>query len=287
MVDEPSPPVDIRNVSEVDYWKQFENEWTNLLTYRYLGRTHPVLDRGAQRQSMPLRHDMRNAIGGIMAAPLCISCPEGGGMADDMYVPNPVSQSLYILDAGQGVTRVDGIQETIRLGRTTGFSRSRIVDANDPSRLIAISEGMCVSLGGTPPGFEPVDNPMMEIVDSPDLPPLHRVFGAKRRDDGSWTLPMLTGEMASPDAALHLGPIQIVLETAANELAAQYAGTDALQIEAWHVMYVARGKVGPFRVSGEAVGGDLGPLGVRLTLHDEGNEDRVITSASGFYRFMG
>jgi hypothetical protein len=287
MANEPTLPDDIRDASAQDYWKQFESKWTNLLTYRYLGRTHPVLDEGAVSQSMPLRHDMRNAIGGIMAAPLCISCPEGGGMADDMYVPNPVSQSLLIVDDARGVSRVDGIQETIRLGRTTGFSRSRIVDSNNPDRLIAISEGMCVSLGGTPPGFERVDNPMMDIVDSPDLPPLHQVFGATRRDDGSWTLPRLTGDMASPDAALHLGPIQIVLETAANELAEARAGTDALQIEAWHVMYVARGKVGPFRVAGEASGGDLGTVGVRLTLHDEGNDDRVITSASGFYRIAG
>jgi hypothetical protein len=287
MADELRPPEDIRGASGQDYWKQFETKWTSLLTYRYLGRTHPVLDEGARfHQTMPLRHDMRNATGGIMAAPLCISCPEGGGMADDEYVPNPLSQSLYILDDAKGVVQVDGIQETIRLGRTTGFSRSRIVDSNDPNRLIAISEGMCVSLGGTPPGFEPVDNPMIQIVDSPDLPPLHQVFGAKRRDNGSWTLPELTGDMASPDAALHLGPIQIVLETAANELAEELAGTDALQIEAWHVMYAARGKVGPFRVAGEAFHGNLGPVGVRLTLHDEGNEDRVITSASGFYRII-
>jgi hypothetical protein len=277
---------DIRNAPAEDYWEQFTTKWTGLLTYRYLGRTHPVLDQGAQRQTMPLRHDMRNAIGGIMAAPLCISCPEGGGMADDHYVPNPLSQSLQILDDAKGVTQVDGIQETIRLGRTTGFSRSRIVDSNNPDRLIAISEGMCVSLGGTPPGFEPVDNPMIEVVDSPDLPRLHQVFGATRRDDGAWTLPVLTGEMASPDAALHLGPIQIVLETAATELAEQRVGTNALQIEDWHVMYVARGKVGPFRVSGRADLGRLGRVGVQLTLHDEGNDDRVVTSASGSFRIV-
>jgi hypothetical protein len=289
VVDEARSVGDIREVPPEDYWRQFENKWTNLLTYRYLGRTHPVLDQGTQSsyQSMPLRHDMRNSVGGVMAAPLCISCPEGGGMADDFYVPSPVSQSLYILDDARGVTQVDGIQETVRLGRTTGFSRSRIVDANNPSRVIAISEGMCVSLGGTPPGFEPVDNPMIEIVDSPDLPPLHRVFGAQRRSDGNWSLPELVGAMASPDAALHLGPIQIVMETAANDVAAQCAGTDALQIEAWNVMYVARGKVGPFRVSGEAFKGTPGQVGVRLTLHDEGYEDRVITSASGFYRVAG
>jgi hypothetical protein len=277
---------DIRESAPVDYWSRFESKWTNLLTYRYLGRTHPVLDRGATRQTMPLRHDMRNSVGGVMAAPLCISSPEGGGMADDEYVPNPLSQSIMILDDAKDVSQVDGIQTTIRLGRTTGFSRSRIVDSNNPDRLIAISEGICVSLGGTPPGFEAVENPMIEIVDSPDLPPLHRVFGARRREDGHWILPELAGEMASPDAALHLGPIQIVLETAANELASDRAGTDALQIESWDVMYVARGKTGPFRVDAEAVLGSERRVGVQLTLHDEGNGDRAVTAAQGSYRIL-
>ncbi len=277
---------DIRDVASVDYWNRFESKWTNLLTYRYLGRTHPVLDKGATSQTMPLRHDMRNAVGGIMAAPLCISSPEGGGMADDHYVPNPLSQSIMILDDAKDVRQVDGIQTTIRLGRTTGFSRSRIVDSDNPHRLIAISEGICVSLGGTPPGFQAVDNPMIDIVDSPDLPPLHQVFGARRRDDGHWLLPDLVGEMASPDAALHLGPIQIVLEAAANDLAGDCAGTDALQIDSWHVMYVARGKTGPFRVDGEAVLSSERRVGVQLTLHDEGNGDRPVTAAQGSYRIL-
>jgi hypothetical protein len=191
-----------------------------------------------------------------------------------------MTQTLHILDDGRGVTQVDGIQETIRVGRTVGFSRSRIVDSHNPSRLIAISEGTCVSLGPAPPGFEAVDNPMLDIVDSPSLPPLHRVFGARRRDDGFWVLPPLTAETASPDAALHLGPIQIVLETAATELAERCAGTEALQIKSWHVMYTARGKVGPFRASGEAFMAHDGGIGCFLSLHDEGNEDRVVASAS-------
>ena len=45
---------------------------------------------------MALRHDMRNAAGGIMAAPLCIFTPEAGGMNDDEDVPEP----RHRLDAG-------------------------------------------------------------------------------------------------------------------------------------------------------------------------------------------
>jgi hypothetical protein len=75
-----------------------------------------------------------------------------------------------------------------------------------------------------------------------------------------------------------------VLETAAMEVAANRSGTDALQMEDWHVMFVARGKTGPFRDSGAAFSGPSGRIGVRLALHDEGNDDRVITSASATFR---
>jgi hypothetical protein len=278
-------PEDIRNVGAKEYWKEFENRWTALLSYRYLGRVTPSLDAGATNTSMRLRHDMRNSLGGVMAAPLCIASPESGGMSDDEYVPNPVIASMQVVDDARGVEKIDVLSETIRIGRQMGFSRSRIVDAADHSRVIALSEGMGVSLGGTPEGFERVENPPIDIVDSPDLPRLHEVFGARRRDD-AWILPELQLELASPDAALHLGPIHIVLETAAMEAAANLAGTDALQIEAWHVMFVARGKTGPFRANAEPVLGPGGRVGVRLSLHDEGNGDRVVTSASASFRVV-
>jgi hypothetical protein len=90
-------------------------------------------------------------------------------------------------------------------------------------------------------------------------------------------------ELASPDAALHIGPQHVLLETAAVDLAADLVGTDRLQIEAWHVMFVARGKVGPFRADGEAVRGAGSKAGVRLSLYDEGNGDRLVTTASAVF----
>jgi hypothetical protein len=276
-------PDDIRGVGDGDYWKEFENRWTSLLSYRYLGRVNPQLDAGVNDAEMPLRHDMRNATGGVMAAPLCIASPEAGGMADDKYVPNPVIASMQIVDDARDVRRVLVLSETIKIGRQMGFSRSRIVDADDHSRVIALSEGMGVSLGDAPEGFERVDNPPLDVVDSPDMVPLHQVFGATRRDD-AWVLPELQLELASPDAALHLGPIHIVLETAATEAAAGLAGTDALQIEDWHVMFVARGKTGPFRAVAEPVWAQKDRVGVRLSLHDEGNQDRVVTTGTASFR---
>jgi hypothetical protein len=78
-----------------------------------------------------------------------------------------------------------------------------------------------------------------------------------------------------------------VLETAAIDLAAELVGTDKLQMLTWHVMFLARGKVGPFRVEGEAVRGADGTVGARLVLHDEGKEDRAVTSASAVFQIVG
>ena len=57
--------------------------------------------------AVTLRHDMRNAAGGLMAAPLVISCPGAGGQSDLEAVPNPVIHSLQILDDGRDVKRIE------------------------------------------------------------------------------------------------------------------------------------------------------------------------------------
>lgn len=165
-------------------------------------------------------------------------------------------------------------------GTRMGYSRSKIVDADDPERVIAFIEGQGVRIGTTPDGLGKIDGNMLDIEDSPDLPPLWQVFGASRRPDGHWIIPELRTDLASPDAALHVGPQFVLLETAANDIARAAAGTDRLQMRSWHVMFLARGKVGPFRVDGEASVGSDGRVGVRLVTHDEGDGDRAITSAT-------
>jgi hypothetical protein len=45
-------------------------------------------------------------------------------------------------------------------------------------------------------------------------------------------------------------------------------------------MFLARGKVGPFRVDGTAYDAPDGHIGVRMLIHDEGNGGRAITSGS-------
>jgi len=281
-----SNPEDIRNTqADKDYWPNFEKIWTSLLTYRYLGRLNPILDEGVSETTMPLRHDMRNRYGGIMAAPLAIAAAECGGMSDDLYIPNPLSASMQIIDNANGVKRVKVIPEVVKIGRSMGFSRSKIVDAHNESRVIALSSGSAISLGSPPAGYKKVHNPPIEVEDKPDMPQLHEVFGVVQIEHGVWQLPKIDSSTASPDAALHLGPQHIALEAAATQLAEAKADFKPQQVCQWQIAFVARGKVGPFRTQGQAyqsVAG--GPVAVELLLLDCGNDHRPITMASALYQ---
>jgi hypothetical protein len=260
-----------------------------LLSYRYIGRNHSSMNLGPEDNTVRIRRDMRNEAGGIMVAPLAICSPEGG-QADLVAVPNPVIASVQVLDPGFDVQTVEVVDSgSIHQGRTMGFGRCRIVDADNPERVIAFIDGQGATIGVPPDGLERMDVEESKLVieDSPSLPPLWQVFGASRRADGHWVLPELTTEFASPDAALHIGPQHIVLETAALDLAAELAGTRRIGVQSWHVMFLARGKVGPFRVDGSAYPAPDGKVGVRLLIHDEGNGDRAITSGSAVLAVLG
>ncbi|AAS04064.1 hypothetical protein PICSAR240_02926 [Mycobacterium avium subsp. paratuberculosis] len=271
------------------YRDELYRRWTGLLSYRYIGRKHSSMNLGETDDTVTIRRDMRNEAGGIMVAPLAISSPEGC-QTDMVAVPNPVIASVQIIDPGYDVKRVEIVGSGIvHQGRTMGYGRCTIVDADNPGRVIAFNEGQGAIIGVPPEGLDRMDVSGTELVieDSDELPPLWRAFGASRRADGHWTLPELNTELASPDAALHIGPQHVVLETAAIDLAAEVAGTRKLQVVSWHVMFMSRGKVGPFRVEGTAHPGASGRVGVRMLLHDEGNADKAVTSAAAIFEVVG
>ncbi|WP_084026983.1 hypothetical protein [Mycobacterium avium] len=271
------------------YRDELYRRWTGLLSYRYIGRKHSSMNLGETDDTVTIRRDMRNEAGGIMVAPLAISSPEGC-QTDMVAVPNPVIASVQIIDPGYDVKRVEIVGSGIvHQGRTMGYGRCTIVDADNPGRVIAFNEGQGAIIGVPPEGLDRMDVSGTELVieDSDELPPLWRAFGASRRGDGHWTLPELSTELASPDAALYIGPQHVVLETAAIDLAAEVAGTRKLQVVSWHVMFMSRGKVGPFRVEGTAHAGGSGRVGVRMLLHDEGNADKAVTSAAAVFEVVG
>jgi acyl-coenzyme A thioesterase PaaI-like protein len=273
---------DIRDLTDQQeaYADELRRRWGGLLSYRYIGRRYASMDPRSVEDTVTLRRDMRNPTGGLLLAVLGISAPESGHMSDLEAVPNPVVHSCQIVDPGRDVRRIEIVSEELKRGRQMGYSRAKIVDADRPDRVLALIEGQGVSIGKPPEGLQKMEVDNIDVVDSPDLPPLWQVFGGHRRPDGKWALPELSAEVASPDAALHIGPQFVILETAAAAAAAEVAGTDALQGMSSHVMFLARGKIGPFRVEAEPVTGADGVYAARVVLHDEGNGDKAVTSGS-------
>jgi hypothetical protein len=276
---------DIRELShdKAAYAAELQRRWGGLLSYRYVGRNHGSMNTGPTDDTVTLRHDLRDRTGGVLLSVLAIAAPEGGGVSDLEAVPNPVIHSCLIIDPGRDVTRIEVRSEQLKRGQQMAFSRSLIVDADHPDRVLAITEGQGALIGAPPDGLGKMDADPIEVVDSPDLPPLWMVFGGNRRADGHWALGELSAELASPDAALHLGPQVVILEAAATDLAAA-AGSDQLEGVSSHTMFLARGKAGPFRVDGEAYAGADGLVGARVVLHDEGADDRAVTAASYVFR---
>ena len=275
---------DLRGLPAEEFWRRFQAMMggDGLLTYRYLGRKTAML-HGAAIDSMRIRSDMRSASGAIMAAALAIASAEAGGFSDVDSVPAPVTAALHILDAGRDVDEILIRRSVIHTGRTMGFSQSEIVDAANPSRILALSYGTGIKLADTPPGFEALAVPP-DVRDGPDMPPLHAVFGARRRQDGHWELPAMNPESISTSGSLHLGPTHIVFEAAATELVMHHAGTEAVRIEDWAVMFVARGTDGPFVVDGTVTAGSLARIACRLTLRDQARGNRVVASAVAIFR---
>ncbi len=281
-------PRDIRELTAdpAAYAAELRSRWGGLLSYRYIGRTYDSMDLGPTDNTVTVRHDMRDPTGGLLLAVLGIASPEGGHMSDLEAVPNPVIHSCQIIDPGHDVRRFEVIGEGLKRGRQMAYSRSKIVDADRPDRVLALTEGQGVSIGTPPDGLQKMPVDPIVVIDSADLPPLWEVFGANRSEDGRWRLPTLSADVASPDAALHIGPQFVILETAARDAAAQFAGTSQLQAVSSHVMFLARGKFGPFRTECEAMGGRRtgDTVAVRVLLHDEGADDRAITSAAYTFR---
>jgi hypothetical protein len=274
---------DIRVGPPEEYWDRLRSKMgaDGLITYWYLGR---AFNRLEDVDTMSIRQDMRNPGGGIMAAPLAIAAPETGGWRDRDVIPAPVAYSLQIVDDAVGVTQIRVVRSTVAQGKRLGFSRSEIVDASQPSRVIAITTGIGVSLGDAPPGFRPIDLPP-DIPDAEDLPPLHVVFGA-RRDAEGWRLPPLNDANASTSASLHLGPIHVAFEAAATESVGATLDTEFLQVESWDVHFLRPGKVGPFLVRAEARTGRQDRAAARLTMTDEGNDGAPIASGAAMFRAL-
>ncbi|CAN5217513.1 hypothetical protein BH10PSE13_BH10PSE13_10680 [soil metagenome] len=269
---------DLREADTDDFWDRLNEAMgeDGLLTYRYLGRKSQDM-HGLPIGTMKIRSDMRDWRGGIRPAALAIATAETG-FSDFNAVPAPVSAGLSIVDPGVDVTTVTMQQRTLRLGRNLGFSRTVVADLDNPDRIIALTRGIGIKLGEAPEsGGKPF--PLPDDMEDRDLPPLVSVFGGWRDEAGAWRLPAITPSSRSTSGTLHLGPMHIVFDAVADELARE----TGQRITDWEVMFVSAGTEGPFRVDVTRLssGGRLGAA--EFALIDEGRGERLVASGSAAF----
>lgn len=282
----------IRDIRELTadpaaYASELQRRWGGLLSYRYIGRTHTSMNVGPTDDTVAVRSDMLDDAGGILLCVFGIASPEGGLVSDLEAVPNPVVHSCQVLDAGVGVTRFEVRTEDLKRGRNMAYSRSLLVDADDPSRVLAVTEGQGVTIGVPPGGLQKMAVDPIEVIDSPDLPPLWQVFGGRQLDAATWVLPELSAEVASPDAALHVGPQFVMTETAARSSVADMVPTDTIAGVSSHTMFLARAKAGPFRFEAEPLAGANDTVAARTLVYDDGANGKLVTVATHVFRRGG
>src|SRR6201999_3349648 len=123
------------------YRDELYKRWTGLLSCRYIGRNHSSMNVGDTDDTVIIRRDMRNEAGGVKGGALDIA-PAGGCQAAMVAVPNPVTASVQIVDPGYDVKRVEIVASgNVHQGRMMGYGRCKIVDADNPDRVIAFNEG--------------------------------------------------------------------------------------------------------------------------------------------------
>jgi acyl-coenzyme A thioesterase PaaI-like protein len=254
-----------------------------LMTYRYIGGGATALDRHTSVSTARLRRDMRGPAG-LLAAPLEIVGGDCLSILDDaIAIPAPTECVLDILDDGVGVEEVRVHGEIAHEGRTQIFTRFRVEDAANPGRVLALGTNASVVVGPVPEGHRYVP-PGPGVTDSPSLPPLWEAFGARRRTDGQYEIPELSVRLGSTSGSLHHGPTQVVLEAAATDAASGAAGTDALRVGHWSVIFVRRGKVGPFVTTTEVVSAGPDVIACQAALRDDGVGGRNIALATAVFR---
>lgn len=268
-----------------DFWSTYESIMGDegLMTYRYVG-SHgaEVVDATHSTSTARVRRDMRGP-SGLLAAALEIMAGDCLSIIDDaIAIPAPIAYSLHVVDDGRGVDEVRVHGEISHAGRTQLFTRFRVEDAADPSRVLALGTNTSYVIGPAPAGHRYVP-PGPGVEDSPLLPPLWQAFGAVRRSVGVYEIPELTARLGSTSASLHHGPTQVVLEAAATDAATAAAGTDGVRITQWTVTFEARGKAGPFVAESRVVAAGPDLVTCEATLRDEGVGGRQIARATAVF----
>jgi acyl-coenzyme A thioesterase PaaI-like protein len=259
------------------FWRAWERNLgpDALISYRYLGCHSVALDRHHAEGRLRLRQDLRGRAGPLVG-PLGIALLDTAGInVDAIATAAPTRIDIDVLEGAGDVEEVRIIGSILREGRTQMFTDGRFEDGAQPGRVLAYGTTCWAVSAPAPPGYRYV-NPGPGVPEGDSMPPLAEVFDARPRPAGGFEIPGLSVRIGS--TALHQGPIQIVLEAAAAEIAVDRAGADELRLERSGITIVKRGTRGPFVATAELMVETEEVVAVRASLRDEG-EDHLVASA--------
>lgn len=257
------------------YWAFWEERLGpgGLVSYRHIGCRSEADGRHAATGGLRLRRDLRWC-GGLQAGPLGISLLDTAGInVDAIADAAPTQIGLVILDDAADVRALRIHGHVVREGRTQMFTEARFVDADDPGRVVALGTTSWAVARPKVPGYRYVDPGPGPDPDS-ELPTLAEAFDCRHRAGGGYEIKGLTERTCggmTVGRCLHQGHIQVVLEAAAQEVAAPLSPVGAQpRLRHASITIVAKGTAGPFVSSATVVSVTAQSVATHSELHDEG-----------------
>lgn len=243
-----------------------------LVSYRHFGTQSVLVDRHHATGTMPMRPDMR-ASGGMLLAPLAIGMLDVAGNNMDRYYQMGLTQiDIHAFDGAPGTERVALAGEVVREARTQVFTEVVLSDEAS-KRVIGHGSANWAIINPTPPGFvytDPGPGPKYE----PPMPRLTEVFDAQAAADGSYVIPGLSPRIGLD--TMHHGPILVVLEAAALDVANAEAEVGQVTPTALSCRIVRAARKGPFRITSSQLSRNGNLISCRSVMRDEGRDQKVI-----------
>ena len=212
-----TPVVCRRPMDVEEHWQAWRTSLgeDGLISYRYLGCSSTALTRDTAEGRMQLRRDLRTP-GGLLAAPLGIALLDTAGInVDAIGRCAPTQIDVTVFDAARDVEAVRFFGEIVREGRSQMFTvadrRRGAPRACDRLRLHELG-----GAGADPARFR-LRRPRARRRRCTRSPAPHRRVRVVPRSGGSYVLDGLSARVGAD--SLHQGPIQVMLEAAALDVA--------------------------------------------------------------------
>jgi acyl-coenzyme A thioesterase PaaI-like protein len=249
--------------------------------YAHLGISMGPTGELTSRGRMPVGSDMKTP-GGIRAAllALLIEGGFGGNFLDAGLFPVLDNMTVHVRDGGDGVAFALAEGEIVRPGSRRAVARGHVVDADDPSRLLAhahIGYWMIQPRAEYMPGGDGPRTAVGDVAhrDVPKESILEAMEMHVRPDSGSCELRAVHPGVQAPEGRLHGGAHQLMHEAAGLAGAAAAVGTEQLRVEDFSIRFLAPAFKGPFVATASVLSRSPDDVLCQVELIDQGADDRI------------